>query len=124
MYRLLLLIGVILAILLCTYLGLAWYVPALIAAILAVLLPVWRRGGFWFAFLAGFFTWGIYSGFLNWENQGVLSDRLAETFSLPDGWLLVLATASLGGFTTGFGGWFGASLRLTFVGKPHKITAQ
>lgn len=123
MYRLLLLVGVILAILLCIYLGWAWYVPALIAALLALVLPVWRRGGFWFSFLAGFFTWGIYSGFLNWENQGLLSDRLAETFSLPDGWLLVLVTAVLGAFTTGFGGWFGASLRLAFTDKGGKAKA-
>ena len=124
MYRLLLFVGVILAVLLCFYLGVAWYIPALIAAALAGILPVWRRGGFWFAFLGGFFTWGIYSGYLNWENQGILSDRLAETFGLPDGWLLVLTTASLGGLTTGLGGWFGAALRLAFFDKQQEPTAQ
>lgn len=123
MYRLFLLVGVILAIILCFYFGAPWYVPALITVVLAALLPVWRRGGFWFAFLAGFFTWGIYAGFLNWENQGLLSDRLAETFSLPDGWLLVLTSAALGGLTMGLGGWFGASLRLAFVDKGPKVAA-
>ncbi len=123
MYRLFLLIGVTLAAILSFYLKAPWFTPALVAVALAGFLPVWRRGGFWFAFLAGFFSWGIHAGLLHWENQGLLSDRLAATFGLASGWLLVLTTAGIGGLTTGLGGWFGASLRLSFREKAGKAAA-
>lgn len=124
MYRFILLLGVILTTILCLWLGWSWYAPGLLAVGLAAVLPVWRRGGFWFAFLAGFLVWGTYAGYLHWSNQGRLSDRLAVTFGVPSGWFLVVATALIGGMTTGLGGWFGASLSRVFKSpretKPKK----
>lgn len=125
MYRLILLLGVIILTILSLWLGWPWYFPGLLVAALAAVVPVWRRGGFWFAFLGGLMVWGIYAGYLHWENQGRLSDRLAVTFGLPNGWALVAATALIGGMTTGLGGWFGASLRRAFFtpGYPgHQAT--
>lgn len=119
MFRFLLLLTVLLATIACLWLNLPWFAPGLAAAVPAMLFPVWRRGGFWFAFLAGLLVWGIYAGYLHWDNAGRLSDRLAVTFGVADGWLLVAATAVLGGLTTGLGGWFGASLRLAF-GKDRR----
>jgi hypothetical protein len=117
MYRFLLLLGVIISSIICLYLGAAWYAPGIMAAALAVLLPVWKRGGFWFAFLGGLMVWGFYAGYLHWENQGRLSDRLAVTFGLANGWALVGVTALIGGMTTGLGGWLGASLRRAFISE-------
>lgn len=121
MYRFLLLLTVILATIACLWLHLPWFAPAIAAAILALLFPVWRRGGFWFAFLGGLLVWGIYAGFLHWDNVGRLSDRLAVTFGVANGWVLVATTALMGGLTTGLGGWFGASLRLSF-GKDRRLS--
>lgn len=111
MYRFFLLLAVILSTSLCLYMGAAWYAPAIAAAALGVLLPVWRRGGFWFAFLGGAMVWGIYTGFLHLDSEGRLSDRLAVTFGFTTGWALVGVTALWGGITTGLGAWFGVSLR-------------
>lgn len=111
MYRFFLLLAVILSTSLCLYVGAAWYAPAIAAAALGVLLPVWRRGGFWFAFLGGAMVWGIYTGFLHLDSEGRLSDRLAVTFGFTTGWALVGVTALWGGITTGLGAWFGVSLR-------------
>jgi len=123
MYRLILLLGVILLTILSLWLGWAWYLPGLLVAALAMVVPVWRRGGFWFAFLGGLMVWGIYAGYLHWENQGRLSDRLAVTFGLPNGWALVATTALIGALTTGLGGWFGASLRRAFF-TPGRTSHQ
>ncbi|MEL7161031.1 MAG: hypothetical protein AAFN92_09745 [Bacteroidota bacterium] len=120
MYRFLLLLSVILATVLCLYFGAAWYLPALAALVLALLFPVWRRGGFWFAFLGGLLVWGIYSGYLHFVSEGRLSDRLAVTFGVGNGWALVLVTAIWGGLTTGLGGYLGASLRRAFAAKTTK----
>lgn len=123
MFRFFLLSGIIVLTLICVSQQLPWYLPAGGSALLAFVLPVWRRGGSWFAFLGGFFSWGVYAGIINWENQGILSNRLAAAFGLLDGWLLVLLTALVGGITTGLGGWFGAALRLTFREKQKKGTS-
>lgn len=120
MYRFLLLLTVILTTIGCLWLHLPWFAPGIAAAVLALLFPVWRRGGFWFAFLGGLMVWGIYAGFLHWDNAGRLSDRLAVTFSVANGWVLVAVTALMGGLTTGLGGWFGASLRLAF-GRDRRL---
>ena len=119
MYRLFLLLTVIATTILCLWLRWPWYTPAIFAVVLALVIPVWRRGGFWFAFLAGLLVWGIYAGYLHWDNQGRLSDRLAVTFGVANGWVLVAVTAMTGGLTTGLGGWFGASLRRSFSGRSR-----
>ncbi|MEO0734145.1 MAG: hypothetical protein AAFZ52_15020 [Bacteroidota bacterium] len=123
MYRFLLLLSVMLATALCLYLNTAWYLPALAALLLALLFPVWRRGGFWFAFLGGLLVWGIYSGYLHFTTAGRLSDRLAITFGIGNGWALVAVTALWGGLTTGLGGYLGASLRRAFSGNATKTPA-
>lgn len=115
MYRFFLLLAVIVSTIVCLWLQTAWYWPGIAALVLAVLLPVWRRGGFYFAFLGGLLVWGIYAGFLHFDSEGRLSDRLAITFGATSGWILVGVTALWGALTTGLGGWTGASLRRALV---------
>ena len=114
MYRFFYLLTVIIVIILCLYFGAAWWAPAVGAVALAVLFPVWRRSGFWLAFMAGVLVWGMYTGFLHLDSEGRLTDRLAVTFGVGNGWGLVVVTALWGGLTAGLGGWFGASLRKVF----------
>ncbi len=120
MYRFFLLLAVIASTILCLWLQTAWYWPGIAALILALLLPVWRRGGFYFAFLGGLLVWGIYAGFLHFDSEGRLSDRLAVTFGASSGWMLVGVTALWGALTTGLGGWTGASLRRALVKDEPK----
>lgn len=120
MYRFFLLLGVIATTIACLWLQTSWYWPGLAALLLAVLLPVWRRGGFYFAFLGGLLVWGIYAGFLHFDSEGRLSDRLAITFGASSGWMLVGVTALWGGLTTGLGGWTGACLRRALVKDKSK----
>ncbi len=114
MYRFFYLLAIILVTILCLYINAPWWAPALAAAVLALLFPVWRRKGFWLAFMAGMLVWGLYAGFLHLDSEGRLTDRLAITFGVGNGWGLVVVTALWGGITAGLGGWFGASLRKAF----------
>ena len=118
MYRFFLLLAVITATIVCLYTGAAWWAPAVAAAALGILLPVWRRSGFWFAFLGGALVWGIYTGYIHFESEGRLSDRLAVTFSVGTGWALVGVTALWGGITTGLGAWLGVNIRKSLQKAP------
>lgn len=100
----------------CLITGANWYAVAVGAAALCFLLPVWRRSAFYYSFLAVLMVWGCYAGYLHLFSEGRLADRLAVTFSVPTGWVLVVVTALWGGITAGLGGLFGASLRIALAG--------
>ncbi len=116
MYRLFLLISVLLVCVVCLYAGASWYALAIGAAALCFLFPVWRRSALYFSFLAAAMVWGAYAGYLHFMTEGRLGDRLAVTFNVPTGWVMVVITALWGGITSGLGGLFGASLRIALRG--------
>ncbi|OAV42864.1 hypothetical protein [Lewinella sp. 4G2] len=115
MYRFFLLFAVMGGVALGLHFSWPWFSPAIIAGVAAGLLPVWRRGGFYYSFLAAFLVWGMYTGWVHFDTEGRLSDRLAVTFGVGSGWALVLITALFGGITAGLGGWVGASIRRTLI---------
>jgi hypothetical protein len=88
-----------------------WWWPAIAAYAVGYWLP--KRP--WSAFIAGFagtaLAWGAMAGFLDWRNHHILSDRIAQLFSLPTGLLLPPITALLGGLMGGMGAWAGYALR-------------
>lgn len=112
MYRLFLLLSVMLVCVACLLMGASWYAPAVGALALAFLFPVWRRGGFWFAFLGAAMVYAAYTGYLHVASEGRLGDRLAVTFGVATGWVLVVVTALWGGITAGLGGLLGAAVRI------------
>ncbi len=116
MYRLFLLLSVMLLCVVCLFTQASLIAIAVGALALGFLFPVWRRGGFWFAFLGAALVWGAYTGYLHIESEGRLADRLAVTFSVATGWVLVVITALWGGVTAGLGGLAGAALRIALRG--------
>ena len=113
-----------------------WILVAVTALVLQLFLPWWsiavagfacgvlfrqKRG---MAFLGGFMGiflfWGIMAGYITWVNDGILPGRLASLFSLPAGWLAVLATALTGGLVGGLSAISGSLLRgLLVAGKVN-----
>jgi hypothetical protein len=88
-----------------------WWWPAIAAYAVGYWLP--KRP--WSAFVAGFIgtalAWGGMAAFLDWRNHHILSDRIAQLFSLPTGLLLPPITSLLGGLMGGMGAWAGFALR-------------
>jgi hypothetical protein len=116
MYRLFLLLSVMLLCVVCLFTQASLIAIAVGALALGFLFPVWRRGGFWFAFLGAALVWGAYAGYVHIESEGRLGDRLAVTFGVATGWVLVMLTALWGGITAGLGGLTGAALRIALRG--------
>ena len=91
---------------------------ALVAWLLSLFIPWWsvfipglifgallgRSGGT--SFLWGFVgvsgLWLIQTLFINLSNDGILSTRIANLFSLPSGWLVIVITVLIGGLIGGF----------------------
>jgi hypothetical protein len=116
MYRLFLLLSIMILSVVCLLLKASVVGLATGALALGFLLPVWRRGGFWFAFLGAALVWGAYAGYVHIDSGGRLADRLAVTFGVATGWVLVVITALWGGVTAGLGGLAGAALRIAWRG--------
>ncbi len=115
MYRFIYLMGMVVLTAGCLYFHLSWFWVAVVALLLSFLLPLWRRSGFYFALLGTLITWGCYAGYLHVISDGMLGDRLAVTFGVATGWVLVILSALWGGLTAGLGGWVGASLRIALL---------
>jgi hypothetical protein len=77
------------------------------------------------SFLSGFVGVGVLWLTLAWlidiENQSLLSNKIAQLFSLPAGWYMMLVAALIGGLATGFGALTGFTLR-NLIQPPKKRT--
>jgi hypothetical protein len=96
----------------CQYFGPWWTV-----ALAPFLIVIWRPSNTSFAaFLTGFtavaLLWLAYGLYLHTSSEGAMSNRIAQIFSLPNGILLLIVTALVGGLVGGF-----ASLSGYFVRK-------
>jgi hypothetical protein len=103
---------------------LPWWIIMPVAFALAIGLG---RAG-WGAFLAGFagigLGWLVLASWLNIQNDGHLSHRVAELIPLGgNGWLLVLVTAVLGGLVGGVAALAGVWLRQALAKSSHSTSA-
>ncbi|MBC6991531.1 MULTISPECIES: hypothetical protein [Hymenobacter] len=98
---------------------LPWWSVAVVA--FAAALWLGTHGGW--AFLAGFegvgFVWFALAAWLNVQNQGLLSHRVAQLLPLGgNGWALVVVTAILGGLVGGLAALAGCWVRQAVSPKP------
>ncbi len=100
---------------------------AVVAFLLQIYLPWWSvviagfaisfilSSGGMSSFFAGFLgvglLWFTLALFIDNANDGILSNKVAQIFTLPNSFLLILITAIIGGLTAGFGALSGSYLR-------------
>jgi hypothetical protein len=89
-----------------------WWIIA-IAAFLIALLVVQRPGkAFLSGFIALFVLWGLFSWWIDMKNDQILSQKIAVVLPLGgSSVLLILVTALIGGIVGGFGALSGSFLR-------------
>lgn len=91
---------------------LPWWVLALIAFGVAALMPQRLGRAFLSGFLAIFLMWSLVAGWLDVQNDNLLSHKVAELLPLGgSSFLLILVSALVGGLVGGFAAMSGASLR-------------
>lgn len=94
---------------------LPWYAIALAGLLFGVFAPVTSAGkAFAYGLLAGAIVWGVYSGFLNYNNDSILATRIGNMFGGLSAWSMVVITALVGGVYGGLGsitGFWGRALR-------------
>ncbi len=92
---------------------------AILAYFLQMVLPWWSVAIAGFAissiiytesftsFLTGFlgigFLWFTLATIIDTQTGSILTDKVAAIFSLPNSWLLVMVTSTVGGIAGGFG---------------------
>jgi hypothetical protein len=93
-------------------LRLEWWSVALVAFLVALLIPQSISSSFLSGFVGIFLLWAILAFWIDNKNGNTLSHRIAELFKLGgSSILLILVTALIGGVVGGFAAIAGSSLR-------------
>jgi len=93
-------------------LWLDWWIMAIAAFIIAVLVHQKAGKAFFAGFAGGFLLWGILALMRDIPNDSLLSKKIAEVLPLNgSSFLLILVTALVGALVAGFGAMSGSYLR-------------
>lgn len=90
---------------------LPWWIIAVMAAILSFIFDLKIGISFWAGFAAAALLWGGYAGYLNFQNEGILAERIGKLLGGLNGILLVLVTSLIGGIFGGLGALTGSLAR-------------
>lgn len=91
-----------------------WWTIALVPFLVNLWIPETSLKAFALSFAAVALLWFFYGLYLHVSTEGIMSDKISEIFSLPNGILLLLVTALVGGLVGGFAGWSGLVIRKSF----------
>lgn len=91
---------------------LPWWSIAVVAFLVALLIKQRYGLGFLSGFLGVFLCWGLLAFWIDVKNNHVLSQKMAQVFSLGASSLaIIVVTALVGGLVGGFAAMSGSSLR-------------
>lgn len=98
---------------------LSLFLPWWSLAIPALLLGMWLGKTGWYSSGYGFLgisgLWLIQTLYIHFANDGILTTRIAELFSLPSPWLVILITVLIGGLAGGLSTLTGYLCKKTFL---------
>src|SRR5574337_767736 len=91
---------------------LPWWSIAIIAFLVALLIPQKTSSSFLSGLIGIFLLWAIVASWIDIKNNSILSHKISELFKLGgSSILLILVTAFIGGLVGGFAAMAGSSLR-------------
>lgn len=89
-----------------------WWTLALCCFLAALLIKGSNTSAFFSGFLGIGILWFIQAYNIHYSTDGILSDKVAEIFSLSGGFLLAVVSAVVGGLVGGFSALSGLRLRI------------
>ena len=90
----------------------SWWIIAIAAFVVALLIHQRAGKAFLSGFLAIFLLWGAIAWWIDMKNEHILSKRIAEVLPLGgSSFLLIIVTAFIGALVGGFGAMSGSYLR-------------
>lgn len=91
---------------------LPWWVIAIVAFIVATLIPQKPFLAFLAAFVALFLVWGVHASIIDQSNNHILAAKVAEILGLGNSHIsIIVVTAVTGAIVAGFGALTGSFLR-------------
>jgi len=91
-----------------------WWCFAVVAFLVAALIHQKGFKAFFAGFLALFILWFVLAFWMDFVNEGLLSVKIASILPLRESkWMLMIATACIGGLIAGFAALSGSYLRST-----------
>jgi len=92
-----------------------WWIIAFIAFFVAMLAKLSPLRGFMAGFVAMSVLWAALAYYLDLQNAGLLSGKVAQLFTLNQPVTLIAITALIGGLVGGFGGMTAAYFRKMLI---------
>jgi hypothetical protein len=96
-----------------------WWTMALAAFTINIFIPTTPWRSFSSGFLAVFGLWLFMAWKIDSDTNSILTSKMAQLFSLPDSFLLILISALIGGLIAGFASVTGFFLRDLFKRKKR-----
>jgi len=93
-----------------TWLG-PWWTIVIVAIVAGFLFPSSGRSAFWQGVIGVSLLWGISTITIYLKNDGILMDRVAPIFFMPQGWMLIPVTILIGAVLGGLACYAGWKLR-------------
>lgn len=89
---------------------LPWWSIAVVAFLVALCIPQSLGKSFLSAFAGIFLLWAVLAGWIDFKNEHILSEKIAQLFGLGNAAALVLITALVGAMVAGFASMSASSL--------------
>ena len=88
-----------------------WWSMVIVAALLSFLMGKTFRHSFFSGLLGCGIVWLVYALFVTASTGNLMTQRIAELFSLPATWLLFVVSFLVAAIAGGVGAWTGYSLK-------------
>jgi len=90
---------------------LPWWIVAAVCFVVALNFGLQPGSSFLAGFAAIFLLWLSIALFRDYNNEHILSTRMAELFHLKNPFLFIIVAALVGGLAGGFSAWSGALMK-------------
>lgn len=102
----------------------SWITPWIAMPIITMLWAIFTEGKILHKTLGSFIMvyiyWLVYAGVLDFQNQHILSTRMAQLFSIQNSILLLVLTGLVGGITAALAAWSGSLIQQVVYKSEQK----